>query len=142
MLYKKIQDAAYQIQKKVKSIPASGMILGTGLKGLIEAMEIEVEIPYSDIPNFPIPTVVTHGASMIFGRMNGKSVVVLSGRFHYYEGYTMEEVTFGVSVLGYLGVKELIITNVTGSVNPDYKVGDVVMIKDHINLQSQSPLFR
>ena len=140
MLYKKIQDAANLIKKKVKSIPSFGVILGTGLKGLIDEMEVEVEVPYSDIPHFPIPSVVTHGASMIFGKMNGKSVVVLSGRFHYYEGYTMEEVTFGIRVLSYLKVKQLVITNITGSVNPNYKVGEIVMIRDHINLQSQNPL--
>ena len=140
MLYKKIQEAGYLIKKKVTNIPTLGVILGTGLKDLIDEMEVEVEIAYADIPHFPIPSVVTHGASMIFGKLNGKSVVVLSGRFHYYEGYTMEEVTFGISVLSYLKVKELIITNITGSVNPIYKVGDIVMIKDHINLQSQNPL--
>jgi len=140
MLYQKIQEAASHIQLKVKNMPTIGLILGTGLKGLIDDMEISVEIPYADIPHFPIPSVVTHGASMIFGKMNGKYVVVLSGRFHYYEGYTMEEVTFGISVLSYLKIKELVITNITGSVNPDYKVGDIVMIKDHINLQSANPL--
>jgi len=140
MLYTKIQKASYEIKKKVKQIPSVGMVLGTGLKGLLDEMEVDTEIPYSDIPYFPIPSVVTHGSKMIFGKMNGKSVVALSGRFHYYEGYTMEEVTFGVHVLAHLGVKELIITNITGSVNPSYKVGDVILIKDHINLQSANPL--
>lgn len=139
-LYKKVQQAAVKIKKQVKNLPDMGMVLGTGLQGLIDEVQVDVEIPYADIPHFPVPSVVTHGASMIFGTMNGKSVVVLSGRFHYYEGYLMEEVTFGVRVLGYLGVRELLITNITGSVNPEYQLGDIVMIKDHINLQSANPL--
>ncbi len=140
MLFDKIQNAADQIRKQVKEIPSNGVILGTGLRGLVDEMEIEAEIPYASIPDFPIPSVVTHGSSMIFGQMNGVYVVVLTGRFHYYEGYTMEEVTFGVSVLACLGVTDLIMTNITGSVNSDYSVGDIVMIRDHINLQSANPL--
>lgn len=140
LLYKKIQDASYSIKKKVKEIPALGMILGTGLGGLVDEIQVDVEIPYSKIAHFPVPSVVSHGDKMIFGKLNGQSVVILTGRLHYYEGYSMEEVTFGVSILAHLGIKQLLITNITGSVNPSYKVGEIVLIKDHINLQSANPL--
>jgi purine-nucleoside phosphorylase len=136
----KIKETGQFLSAKMKNNPQIGIILGSGLGGLVEHIEIEVEIPYSAIPNFPVATVEGHRGSLIFGKMNGVNVMVMSGRFHYYEGYTMEEVTFPVQVMKELGVNKLIVSNASGGVNPTFKVGDIMLIRDHINMFFTNPL--
>lgn len=120
--------------------PKYGIILGTGLGNLTEDIDIEVAIPYKDIPNFPVSTVESHKGELIFGTLSGKPIVAMAGRFHYYEGYSMKEVTFPVRVMKFLGVEHLFISNVSGSTNENMNPGDIVFIKDHINLQPENPL--
>lgn len=120
--------------------PKYGIILGTGLGNLTEDIDIEVAIPYKDIPNFPVSTVESHKGELIFGTLSGKPIVAMAGRFHYYEGYSMKEVTFPVRVMKFLGVEHLFISNVSGSTNENMNAGDIVFIKDHINLQPENPL--
>lgn len=136
----KIKETVQFLSAKIKKQPQIGIILGSGLGGLVEHIEIEVEIPYPTIPNFPVSTVLGHRGSLIFGKMNGVDVMVMSGRFHYYEGYTMQEVTFPIQVMKELGINKLIISNASGGVNPTFKVGDIMLIKDHINLFFNNPL--
>ena len=111
-----------------------GIILGTGLGQLADEIDIDVNIPYKDIPNFPVSTVKGHQGRLIFGTLNGVRVVAMQGRFHFYEGYSMEEITFPVRVLNQLGIKALFISNAAGGVNSDFEVGDIMLITDHISL--------
>lgn len=120
--------------------PEYGIILGTGLGGLVNEIEIEYELLYSMIPDFPIATVEFHTGKLIFGRLGGKKVVAMSGRFHYYEGYSMQEITFPIRVMKVLGVERLLISNACGCVNPEYRKGDLMILNDHINLQGENPL--
>jgi purine-nucleoside phosphorylase len=136
----KIKATGQFLSAKMKSQPKIGIILGSGLGGLVQHLEIEQEIPYSAIPNFPVSTVKGHGGSLIFGTMNGVEVIVCSGRFHYYEGYTMQEVTFPIQVMKELGINKLIVSNAAGGMNPTFKVGDIMCIRDHINLFPTNPL--
>ena len=129
-----IQQTADFLKKKFNEAPDIGIILGTGLGGLVEEIEINHSISYEDIPNFPTSTVEGHSGRLIFGDLGGKSVVAMQGRFHYYEGYTAEKITFPVRVMKYLGIKHLIVSNASGGVNPDYEIGDLMVINDHINL--------
>ncbi|MFK8102195.1 MAG: purine-nucleoside phosphorylase [Saprospiraceae bacterium] len=140
MLYEQIQETIHFIRSKTTSTPQEGIILGTGLGNLIEEIQIETEIDYEDIPHFPRSTVKSHQGKLIFGKLGGKAVVAMAGRFHYYEGYSMKQVTFPVRVLKFLGVNRLFISNVSGSTNPDYLAGDIVFVKDHINFQPENPL--
>lgn len=117
-----------------------GIILGTGLGALAKKIEIEAEIPYSEIPHFPLSTVESHSGKLIFGRLGGKNVVAMQGRFHYYEGYSMQEVTYPVRVLHALGIKTLLISNAAGAINLSMKKGELLLIEDHINLQPDNPL--
>ena len=137
---KNIKETGQFLASKMKHNPQIGIILGSGLGGLVQHLEIEEDIPYHTIPNFPVSTVKGHRGSLIFGKMNGVSVVVCSGRFHYYEGYTMQEVTFPIQVMKELGIKKLIISNAAGGMNPTFKVGDIMLIRDHINLFPVNPL--
>jgi purine-nucleoside phosphorylase len=137
---KKIKETGQFLASKMKNKPQIGIILGSGLGGLVQHLEIEEEIPYATIPNFPVSTVKGHRGSLIFGKMNGVDVVVLSGRFHYYEGYTMQEVTFPIQVMKEIGVQKLIISNAAGGMNPTFKVGDIMLIRDHINMFGTNPL--
>ena len=137
---KKIQETKLFLASKMKGNPQIGIILGSGLGGLVQHLEIEEEIPYATIPNFPVSTVKGHRGSLIFGKMNGIDLIVCSGRFHYYEGYTMQEVTFPVRIMQELGVKKLIISNASGGMNPTFKVSDIMLIKDHINMFPTNPL--
>ena len=116
------------------------MILGSGLGSFTEDIKIEFSLPYSEIPNFPIATVQGHEGALVFGTIGNKKVVAMQGRFHYYEGYSMKEVTFPVRVMKYLGVDKLIVSNASGGVNANYLVGDIVLITDHINLMPDHPL--
>jgi len=136
----KIIETGQFLRSKMKNNPQIGIILGSGLGGLVKHLEMEEEIPYSTIPNFPVSTVKGHRGSLIFGKMNNTDVIVLSGRFHYYEGYTMQEVTFPIQVMKELGVNKLIVSNAAGGMNPSFKVGDIMLIRDHINLFGTNPL--
>ena len=140
MLYDKIQEAVEFINRKISFNPEIGIILGTGLGGLVEDIEIVDEISYEDIPHFPKSTVASHQNRLVFGKLAGQRVVAMAGRFHYYEGYSMQEVTFGVRVLKFLGIQELIVSNVAGSTSQHIFPGDIVFIKDHVNLQPENPL--
>ncbi|MSQ79201.1 MAG: purine-nucleoside phosphorylase [Flavobacteriaceae bacterium] len=120
--------------------PLTGIILGTGLGKLADEVEIEKVFDYHELPHFPISTVESHAGKLIFGHLSGKPVVVMQGRFHFYEGYTMQQVTFPVRVMKLLGIEQLFISNISGGLNPAYELGDLVLIEDHINLQNQNPL--
>lgn len=120
--------------------PVAGIVLGTGLGALLSEIEIKISVSYNDIPNFPEATVEFHKGNLIFGWLTGKPVVVMQGRFHYYEGYSMQQITFPVRVLKELGVKYLFLSNAAGGMNPQYKKGDLILIDDHINLLPDNPL--
>ncbi len=135
-----INEALQFLRTKTQSTPAIGIILGTGLGGLVKEIQIETIIDYSDIPHFPVSTVESHKGKLIFGKLGGKSVVAMQGRFHYYEGYSMQQVTFPVRVMKFLGVTSLLISNAAGGMNPLFVKGDIVLITDHINLLGDNPL--
>ncbi len=120
--------------------PEIGIVLGTGLGKLVNEISIEKEVSYSEIPNFPTATVEFHSGRLIYGELSGKKVIVMSGRFHLYEGYTPWEVTYGIRTVQGLGIQNLLISNAAGAINLNYKKGDLMLIEDHINLQGQSPL--
>lgn len=120
--------------------PEVGLILGSGLGPLAEEVENPLVIPYADIPHFPVSTVTGHAGRLVLGRLEGRQVVVMQGRFHYYEGWSLAEVTFPVRVLKALGIRALFLTNAAGGVNPDYTPGDLMLIRDHINLMGDNPL--
>lgn len=139
-MWEKVQQTVSFIKQMTNFDPEYGVILGSGLGGFVNDIEVEFRLSYDEITNFPVSTVEGHSGTLIFGTVGGKKVVVMQGRFHYYEGYSMEEVTFPVRVMKYLGVKKLIVSNASGGVNPDFKVGEVMLIKDHINLMPEHPL--
>lgn len=139
-IYEKALEAAEFIEEQIKGKVSIGVVLGTGLGGVVESMELEGEIPYSRIPHFPLSTVEGHKGSLLIGRLHEQRVAVLSGRFHYYEGYDTRQITFPVHVLKFLGVDKLLITSMSGSVNPDMAPGCLVAMKDHINLMPEHPL--
>ena len=136
----KINAAVEFIQSKSQQLPAIGVILGSGLGGFTEQMKITHEINYADIPHFPVSTVEGHSGKLLIGTISGKSIVVLSGRFHYYEGYSPSEVVFPIRVLQKMGIKHLLITNAAGGTNTNFKVGDLMLIKDHISFAVVNPL--
>lgn len=136
----KFKESFEYIQSRTNVKPTIGIILGTGLGGLVKEINIIDEISYEDIPNFPVSTVQSHSGKLIFGELGGKHVVAMQGRFHYYEGYTMQEVTFPVRVMKLLGIEKLFLSNASGGVNPDYEVGEIMIIDDHINLFPAHPL--
>ena len=139
-MLKAINEAAEFIQSKTSIQPEIGIILGTGLGGLVKEIEVIDEIPYESIPHFPVSTVESHNGKLILGRLGGKTVVAMQGRFHYYEGYSMQEVTFPVRVMKILGIQRLFVSNASGGVNPDFEVGEIMIINDHINLMPAHPL--
>nr|MBQ5604784.1 purine-nucleoside phosphorylase [Bacteroidales bacterium] len=139
-MYERIQQSSEFLKNLRSSLPDVGIILGSGLGDLANQIEQAQVIPYSEIPNFPVSTVAGHKGNLVFGVLGGKQVVVMQGRFHYYEGYGMKEVTFPVRVMKALGVKTLILSNAAGGVNPDFSVGDIMLIKDHVNLFPENPL--
>jgi purine-nucleoside phosphorylase len=139
-MFKKIVETTEYIHNNVPFIPEIGVILGTGLGGLVKEIKIEHELNYADIPNFPVSTVESHSGKLIFGTLGGKNVMAMQGRFHYYEGYSMKEVTFPVRIMKMLGVKKLFVSNASGGVNTDFKVGEIMIIKDHINTFPENPL--
>ena len=136
----KIEEAVEFVQKQGVESPYIGVILGTGLGNLATKIEVKQEIDYDHIPNFPISTVESHHGKLIYGILGGKKVLAMQGRFHYYEGYSGEEITFPIRVMKVLGVEKLLISNAAGSVNPDFKKGSLMLINDHINLIPDNPL--
>ncbi|MDE6330452.1 MAG: purine-nucleoside phosphorylase [Muribaculaceae bacterium] len=135
-----IRQTADYIRKEVGATPEIAIILGTGLGDLANQIEVTKEIDYKDIPNFPISTVEGHSGKLIFGNLGGKYVMAMKGRFHYYEGYDMKQVTFPVRVMKEIGVKTLFVSNAAGGMNKEFVVGDVMVITDHINLFPENPL--
>lgn len=135
-----IEKAVEAIRKQYNGQPSNGVVLGSGLGRFTQQMTIHAEILYSAIPHFPVTTVKGHGGKLIFGSIEGKEVVVMSGRFHFYEGYTPQEVVFPIRVMHALGVCTLLISNAAGGVHPDFKVGDLMVIHDHISLSIVNPL--
>lgn len=140
-MYDRILSTASFIKEKTNSfVPETGIILGTGLGGLVHEIEAEFILPYETIPHFPVSTVEGHSGKLIFGKLSGKNVVAMQGRFHFYEGYSMQEVIFPVRVMKMLGIKRLFVSNASGGVNPDFEIGDLMIINDHINLFPSNPL--
>ncbi|AWI07060.1 purine-nucleoside phosphorylase [Clostridium drakei] len=139
-LEENIKEASKYILEKTKHKPEIALILGSGLGALADEIENAEYYPYSEIPNFPISTVQGHAGRLVVGNLKGKTVIAMQGRFHYYEGYAMQEVTFPIRVMKLLGIEKLIVTNAAGAVNVNYKPGDLMLIKDHINLSGNNPL--
>ncbi len=136
----KRQEALAFIQSKTNFRPEYLMILGTGLGQLAEEMDIKTEISYDEIPHFPVSTVESHAGKLLFGSLGGKEIVAMQGRFHYYEGYTMQQIVFPVRVLKENGASTLIVSNACGGLNPNYRRGDIMLIRDHINMFGDNPL--
>lgn len=139
-MWEQVQETVNFIKSKTNFSPEYGVILGSGLGSFTEEIAIDFILPYAEIPNFPIVTVEGHKGALVFGTIGTKKVIAMQGRFHFYEGYTMKEVTFPVRVLKILGVSKLIVSNASGGVNTNYKVGSIVILKDHINMMPEHPL--
>lgn len=139
-MYEKVITTTDFLKSKISNLPEFGIVLGSGLGNLGECIDIEVAFDYADIPNFPKSTVVGHKGRLIFGKLGGKNVVAMQGRFHFYEGYSMETVAFPIRVMKQLGIKLLILSNAAGGMNPEFKIGDIMLITDHINLFPTNPL--
>ncbi len=139
-MLQRIQETAKFIQSKIKHQPEIGIILGSGLGGLAKEIEIETCLAYTEIPNFPVSTVEGHSGQFIFGLLGGKRVMAMQGRFHYYEGYNMKDVTLPIRVMKAMGIEKLFVSNASGGLNPSYKVGDLMIITDHINFFPEHPL--
>ncbi len=139
-MLEKIRETALFVKSKIQVIPDFAIILGTGLGELVHEISDKKEISYESIPNFPVSTVEGHSGKLIFGNLGGKPVLAMQGRFHYYEGYTMKEVTFPIRVFQALGIKYLFVSNAAGGMNSSFDIGDIMIIEDHINLFSEHPL--
>ncbi|MCR4836444.1 MAG: purine-nucleoside phosphorylase [Bacteroidaceae bacterium] len=139
-MYEKIQETASFLKERMTSKPETAIILGSGLGHLADEIEVETEIAYSEIPNMPVSTVEGHSGKMLFGKLGGKEILAMQGRFHYYEGYSMKEVTFPVRVMYELGIKNLFVSNAAGGMNPAFHVGDLLVLNDHINMFPEHPL--
>lgn len=139
-MLEEIKKASNFLKQQTLWTPKIGIILGTGLGGLVKEIDTEIAIPYSEIPHFPVSTVEGHAGKLIFGKLADKEVVAMAGRFHYYEGYSLQEVVFPVRVMIELGVTHLIVSNASGGVNPDFEIGEIMIIDDHINLFPANPL--
>jgi purine-nucleoside phosphorylase len=140
-MLKKIKQTTEFINNEVDNFkPQVGIILGTGLGGLVKEIKIKYTLSYKSIPNFPVSTVKGHQGKLIFGILGGKNVVAMQGRFHYYEGYSMQKLSFPIRVMKYLGIELLIVSNASGGVNSDFSIGDIMIIEDHINLMPTNPL--
>jgi purine-nucleoside phosphorylase len=140
-MWEQVQETVNFIQAQTANFsPEYGVILGSGLGSFTDDIQIEFTLPYTAIPNFPVSTVQGHKGALVFGTIGGKKVVAMQGRFHFYEGYDMKQVTFPVRVMKYLGVTKLVVSNASGGVNPNYEVGTIVIIKDHINMMPEHPL--
>lgn len=139
-LFLKAKETSDFIAQKITTIPKVGLILGSGLGELADEIENKVTIPYETIPNFPVSTVEGHAGQLVVGELNGKTVIAMQGRFHYYEGYSMQEVTFPVRVMKLLGVETMVVTNACGGMNPAFAPGDLMIITDHLNMTGANPL--
>lgn len=139
-MYEKIQETAAWLKERMTSHPQTAIILGTGLGRLASEIADATEIPYKDIPNFPVSTVEGHAGKLIFGKLGGKDILAMDGRFHFYEGYSMKEVTFPIRIMYELGIKTLFVSNASGGMNPNFKIGDLMIIDDHINFFPEHPL--
>jgi purine-nucleoside phosphorylase len=139
-LYDQVQEAAAAIRARWRGKPRVGIILGTGLGGLVEDIAAEAALPYGDVPHFPVPTVQSHAGRLVCGQLGGKGVVAMEGRFHYYEGYSLQQITLPVRVMKALGCDTLIVSNACGGMNPQFAKGDLMVIEDHINLLGDNPL--
>lgn len=139
-MYERIRETAEWLRERRPNAPQTAIVLGTGLGQLAERIEKLVCIPYADIPNFPVSTVEGHAGQLIFGRLGGRDVMAMEGRFHYYEGYTMQQVTFPVRVMHELGIRTLFVSNAAGGMNPAFSIGDLMVITDHINFMPENPL--
>lgn len=140
-MLEQIESTTKNIRERCNNFaPQVGIILGTGLGGLVKEIEIECSIPYAEIPNFPVSTVEGHSGKLILGTLGGKRVMAMQGRFHFYEGYTMQQITFPVRVMKAMGVKTLCVSNASGGMNPKFEVGELMIINDHINLFPTNPL--
>ena len=133
-------ETAQFLQKQINYTPEYAIVLGSGLGSLSEDIDVDIEIPYKDIPNFPVSTVKGHKGSLIFGSLSGKKIVAMNGRFHFYEGYSMKQVTFPERVFWQMGIRKLVVSNASGGVNRNFKIGDVMLITDHINFFPEHPL--
>ena len=140
MTKKQLAESLEYLQQKGFGSPEIGIVLGTGLGKLVDEIEGPIEAHYHNIPYFPVATVEFHTGKLIFGTLQGKKVVVMQGRFHMYEGYSLLDVTYPIRVMEQLGIKKLFISNAAGAINPSFKKGDIMLIEDHINLQGESPL--
>lgn len=139
-MWNQVQETVSYIKAKTNFTPEYGVILGSGLGSFTDDIQIEFTLPYTEIPNFPVSTVQGHKGALVFGTIGTKKVVAMQGRFHFYEGYSMKEVTFPVRVMKFLGIEKLIVSNASGGVNPNFNVGDVMLIKDHVNMMPEHPL--
>ena len=139
-MLKKIIETVEYIQEQFSFPPEIGIVLGTGLGGLAKEIDVKYSLNYADIPNFPISTVESHSGKLLFGELGGKKVIAMQGRFHYYEGYSMQEVTFPIRVMKLLGIKKLFLSNASGGVNPDFEIGEIMILNDHLNLLPSHPL--
>jgi purine-nucleoside phosphorylase len=139
-LYDRVQAAAEVVRGRTALVPQVGLILGTGLGGLAREIAVEAEVPYEEIPGFPLSTVETHAGKLLLGRLGGRPVVAMQGRFHRYEGYDLQQVTFPVRVMHALGARTLVVSNACGGMNPLWGPGDLVLLSDHINLLGDNPL--
>ncbi|MBS1756219.1 MAG: purine-nucleoside phosphorylase [Bacteroidetes bacterium] len=139
-MMKKIAEATAYIKNIIGAEPQAGIVLGSGLGSFTKEIKIEHEIPYGDIPHFPISTVEGHSGKLIYGELGGKKILAMAGRFHYYEGYAPQDVVFPIRVMKFLGIKTLLLSNAAGGTNPSFKVGDLMFITDHISFLTPNPL--
>lgn len=139
-IMKELKETAKFLKKQYKETPSVGIVLGSGLGNFVSEIEVEKEVAYEDIPHFPVSTVEGHKGKLIFGKLSGKTVVAMAGRFHYYEGYAAQDVVFPIRVMKLLGVETLLLSNAAGGVNPSFKVGDIMIIKDHVSFFTPNPL--
>jgi purine-nucleoside phosphorylase len=140
LLTEQLAETIAYIKKQGPATPQAGIVLGSGLGDLVKEMQVTKEIPYNEIPHFPVSTVEGHQGKLIFGTMEGKQVVCMAGRFHFYEGYSAAEVAYPIRVMKLLGIETLLVSNAAGGVNPGFKVGDIMIIEDHISLFAVNPL--
>lgn len=136
----KVQQTKDYLLSQIDQLPSIGLVLGSGLGILADEIENPIYIPYNEIPHFPASTVTGHAGRMVIGDLKGKRVIAMQGRFHYYEGHSLEAVTYPIRMMKAIGVQQIIVTNAAGGINPNFKPGDLMIIQDHINLTSQNPL--
>lgn len=139
-MYAKIQETATWLKERISTKPETAIILGTGLGRLADEIDVKERIPYNEIPNMPVSTVEGHSGCLLIGQLGGKDIIAMQGRFHFYEGYSMKEVTFPVRVMYELGIKTLFVSNAAGGTHPDFEIGDLMIITDHINFFPEHPL--